>query len=1383
MKRCPQCKETFPLEFLVCPKDGVRLDDVSAEALVGQILNEKYRLDRHIASGGMASIYAATRLEIGDTVAVKILTPDALRNPMAVARFKRESQAASRIKHPGVVSVYDFSTLNDGRTFMVMEFLRGQSLRDELTTCGRLSPDRMLHVMDSVLPAMQVAHDAGIIHRDLKPENVMSQIMPDGTEVFKVVDFGVAELREQAVGQALTKLTEAGMMVGTPYYMSPEQCRSQELDARSDIYSLGIILYEMLTGTVPFASRTLSAVIIQQVTEDPRPIRDHRAEISWALEHVVLRALSKRREDRQQSAAELGAELLHAVLAGDSGGDLQKIGEHGTFTTSGSFVLTGYPVPQPSQAMKAVNTDPLTGVYTGAFFQYHLAETLIYATKAGEEVALVTLSLVGFQSVTEQLGFVVGDSLLRRVAEWMRQQLPVTSVVGRTATDEFSIVLIPRGTDGAAELASRFTTLCETQEFTIEETGADIGLVTGTALFPKQAANPVELLENARQTLQRSEAVPEKAPAVTVRFEHLVGRASECEQLMHEYSRMQSGRTNPVFLIGGAGLGKSRLVQEFRRNLLGQDVLVLATKFYESSGLLPYRAYYESLRGILGYLLEVAEKRLPTLFGAVAQQVVQDFSEGEGVTFGTETSALAGEQEKFRIFDYLTRLYLGLTRLRPVVLLVDDLHWADALSLEYLAYLMRNTIGQRFLLVVVMREREAASRDYPLMNWLRQMNRAGSYTMMTLRPLDDAEMRQLVHQTFGEAAIPAPVVERLLGESRGNPFYLREILELLVKEGTLVFELGRWDCREITEIRLPETVVDLVEAHLRCLDSQTQDVLVQAAAIGNEFTYDVLEAVTALPEAALLSILERALKNNILQEHPSRREDRYVFAHTTFRKVLYNRLTKRRRRQLHSHIGNVMAQMYAERSPIIAAELAHHYFAADDLEHALLFMIEAGNQAWRSLAIADAARYYTRAEHIIEKLGSAPLDGDAPVMQMAVLGLHVNSEKLAEFHLNYGLLCIQQGQAEKARLELEQALGFAKQLKSEMLLGRALTAKAELSQVLGDYAAGQEVTREALDLLGRVGDTLGEIKALMVMGDFLDHYGRYSQAFEVYEKALNLARQLNDRPGEVGALWGIGRSVYQIGRFEAALQHGERALEITREIGDRLGEERALTLLGTIQLDLGNTDEALNHFEAALRVVREIGYRVSEGMLLNHIGEALRQQRRYTEALVYYQESLEIARELKDFQLLAMVSLNMGLVQQGRSQHRQALELFEHSLADVAAVSSRSHEFEAMISIGDSRFALREFAAARDAYQKAVENGQETGSKRHQWKALYGLARCSRELGDSRRALKLLRETVASIEALAAGLTSYTDRNRFLKDMHRIYNDLAEIAVELGEDI
>lgn len=1379
MKYCQVCQESYPQEFLICPKDGIRLDDNSAESLVGLVLNGKYRLERHIASGGMASIYAATRLEIGDTVAVKILTPDALRNPMAVLRFRRESQAAARIKHPGVVSVYDFSTLPDGRTFMVMEFLKGQSLRDELTTCGRIAPERVLAVMEQVCAAMQSAHEAGIIHRDLKPENIMAQLNSDGTETFKVVDFGVAELREQAVGTALTKLTEAGMMVGTPYYMSPEQCRSQYLDARSDIYSLGIILYEMLTGTVPFASRTLSAVIIQQVTEPPRPLRDHRPEISPALERVVLKALAKECESRQQTASELAEELAQSISGRIL---LPELDDEQEFEEAVDFFST-FPTPPESNTPKPINSDDLTGAYTAGFFHYHVEETLTHAAQTGGEVALVAVRLQRLQQVNETFGFVAGDRMLRKVADWMRVLLRPATVIGRIGGSEFGVLFLASGTKSAAESAAQFTEACAAQVFAVEESDTEISLKTSVTLFPTESNHAFGLLAKGRKAVQVASHRPEDPASRHLRFEQFVGRALESEQLLHEFNLVKVGRGHPVFVSGAAGIGKTRLVQEFEWSLAGQDVLFLTTRFYEAGGSLPYRAFYESLRGVIGYFLEVAENRLPALFGPMTPQVIQDFSEGEWLTFASPSVQLSADQEKYRIFDYLTRLYLGVTRLRPVVLVIDDMHWADGLSLEFLAYLMRNSIGHRLFLIATMREREATSMDFPITGWLRQMSRSGNYVLLTLRPLDDASMQFVIEQTFGKEGIPPKVVATLLHEARGNPFYLREMLRLLVSDGAIKLERDHWVCDNIPEIRLPETIVDLVDAYLSGLDGQTLEVLTQAAAIGGEFTYEVLEAVTEMKESALLPILEKALKNAILQEHPSRREDRYVFAHATFRKVLYERLSKRRRKRLHLHIGNVMAQVYAERSSFIAAELARHYLAADDLEHALWYTIEAGNQSWSSLAISDAGRYYQQAEEIIERLGSAPLEGDTPVLQMAALGLQVEGMKLAEYHLNFGCMCIQQGKVEKARLELDQAFGFGKQLDSNSLMGRALTAMAELCHVLGDYATGMEHAADALDLLRQTGDNAGEIKALIAIAASHNFQGQYAQSRNVYEMVLDLAKAAGDRLSEAGALWGVGQSLYQQGHYESALKYGEQSLVITREIGDRLGERRSLSLIGGVHLDLGNYDEALKYFESALRVVRGVGYRVSEGAMLNNIGEAMRRQRRFTEALVYYQQSLELARETNDRGLQALVTLNIGLVQQGRGQHRQALEMFEQSLQEITYVGLWSLEYEAYICIGDSHLAIRNYAQARQAYETALQNCEVTGAKRHQWKALYGLAHCERNLGNAPTALRLLRETVASIEALAAGLTSYTDRNRFLKDLHRVYNDLAELAVELGEDI
>jgi eukaryotic-like serine/threonine-protein kinase len=212
MKLCTNCCQEFPEDTIICPYDGYPLDSAEDDPLLGQVLEGKYRLESRIGTGGMATVYLATRLQIGDNVAIKILNAESLKNPLAVARFRREAQAAARIKHNGVVTIHDLGNLPEGNTFLVMEYIEGYSLRDELKEQSGLPIDRAISIIIAVCEAVQAAHDSGIIHRDLKPENIMIERHRNGVEAIKVVDFGVAELREHVISDALTKLTEAGMM-------------------------------------------------------------------------------------------------------------------------------------------------------------------------------------------------------------------------------------------------------------------------------------------------------------------------------------------------------------------------------------------------------------------------------------------------------------------------------------------------------------------------------------------------------------------------------------------------------------------------------------------------------------------------------------------------------------------------------------------------------------------------------------------------------------------------------------------------------------------------------------------------------------------------------------------------------------------------------------------------------------------------------------------------------------------------------------------------------------------------------------------------------------------------------------------------------------------
>jgi serine/threonine protein kinase len=287
-------------------------DSPREDPRIGLILDSKYKLIESLGHGGMGSVFRAQRLHIGDEVAVKLLHHDLVREKQALERFRREARTAAMIRHPNVVTIHDF---NDGtgqtsEAYIVMELVRGVSLGNLLRREGRMTPERAVRLMQDICAGVGVAHRQGLLHRDLKPDNVI--IVPPShegdEETAKVVDFGLAKVRDVT---AQTGLTQTGAVIGTLYYMSPEQCNGEELDARADVYSLGAMLYEMLTGGPPFRSNNFAGLISKHLHEPP-PHFPPSLGVPPAIESVCLRALAKNREHRQPDAIAFGRDLQKA---------------------------------------------------------------------------------------------------------------------------------------------------------------------------------------------------------------------------------------------------------------------------------------------------------------------------------------------------------------------------------------------------------------------------------------------------------------------------------------------------------------------------------------------------------------------------------------------------------------------------------------------------------------------------------------------------------------------------------------------------------------------------------------------------------------------------------------------------------------------------------------------------------------------------------------------------------------------------------------------------------------------------------------------------------------------------------------------------------------
>ncbi len=312
MKSCPVCGSEWPDDTRFCPKDGSTLRGTEGTDLVGSVIADRYHIEEKLGEGGMGTVYLGEHVKMGRKSAIKVMAKSTTGDAEAVARFNREAANAARIGHPNVCAIYDFGETDDGTIYLAMEFISGESLNDLLKREGVLPPARIAPILEQVGAALEAAHDLGIVHRDLKPDNIMLAAGRDGTDVVKVVDFGIAKAMRGEEGQ---KVTRTGLVVGTPEYMSPEQLSGDVLDGRSDIYSLGLLFYRMLTGVLPFQADSAQEMMIKRLTDAPQSLAAAApgAVFPARVQQVVDHALQRMPADRYTSATEMVRDAVDAL--------------------------------------------------------------------------------------------------------------------------------------------------------------------------------------------------------------------------------------------------------------------------------------------------------------------------------------------------------------------------------------------------------------------------------------------------------------------------------------------------------------------------------------------------------------------------------------------------------------------------------------------------------------------------------------------------------------------------------------------------------------------------------------------------------------------------------------------------------------------------------------------------------------------------------------------------------------------------------------------------------------------------------------------------------------------------------------------------------------
>jgi serine/threonine protein kinase len=313
LKICPTCTATYPVTERFCPKDGtaLRSDAAVGADLVGSVIAERYHVLKKLGEGGMGQVYLAEHVKMGRQSAVKVLHPSMVHNADALGRFNREAANASRIDHPNVAGIYDFGETPEGLVYLAMQYVDGEPLSAILQKHGALAPSRVAALIRQIADGLHAAHALGIVHRDLKPDNIMVSRDADGLECVKVVDFGIAK----ASGSTSQKVTRTGSVMGTPEYMSPEQLAGDAVDARSDLYSLALVAFSMLTGELPFPAETTQTAMVMRLTEEPRSLAQMKPGIAWPsdVQAVMSKALDRNSSRRYADTREF-ARALHAAI-------------------------------------------------------------------------------------------------------------------------------------------------------------------------------------------------------------------------------------------------------------------------------------------------------------------------------------------------------------------------------------------------------------------------------------------------------------------------------------------------------------------------------------------------------------------------------------------------------------------------------------------------------------------------------------------------------------------------------------------------------------------------------------------------------------------------------------------------------------------------------------------------------------------------------------------------------------------------------------------------------------------------------------------------------------------------------------------------------------
>ncbi|MFN8531115.1 MAG: protein kinase [Anaerolineae bacterium] len=1220
-----------------------------------------YQILEKIGQGGMAAVYRARQQSVERDVALKVILRDIAGDPTAIQRFQREAKLIARLEHPHILPVYDFDG-GHSPPYIVMRYLDGGTLKDWMVQ-GRLPHYEVVHLIQQICSALDYAHRQGIIHRDIKPSNIL--IDREGNAF--VSDLGLARLTiHDSEGK---QITETGMLMGTPDYMSPEQAIGlDDVDHRTDIYALGVMLFEMLAGSLPFTAASGTLMLVQHLQTPAPSILDFDPTLSPAIEGVLLRVLAKDKEDRYQSAQEFGeaaSEALgitstrslmrsrdagaHAIRHPRSSG---KADSRVTLSEQNKTVVVlnanaaeysamldqAVGAEAARQAMSDLWTaaEQLIEDYGGRLLTHTDYELLaLWGTESAREddSEQAIRAALGLQTILRELGspFITDSELL-----------PLNIGIHRGLA-----LLSPHKKGGA--LSASGATMGFTNRLMQNAEGAILishdvfrqvlGVFDILEEEPLKVRGRAERILTYRITAAKAHALHIPLRGVEGVETPMVGRESEFKLLQRALlTAVEDSETQVITIVSEAGIGKSRLFFEFDK------WSELRPEEYESFN---GRATPATTQRPYALLRDVIFTRFEVMGDDPPETALRKIEYGifELVGWRDERAALiaylvgviAADDPHFEVLlseatEARRRARLSfiqfittLAKIAPVIFKLEDIHHADDASLDLLndLFLADDTVQ---LLVI------ACAR--PTLYERRPSWGSGQpfHTRVDLKPLDKRESRELVLAILEQV----PEVPRVL----------RDVLVERAEETRSIGRIGqnahddayvkvkkhwRVEIDRLGMLNVPLTLAGLLETRFDTLFFPEKLTLQRASVIGRLF-YDTalisLDAVDDTHLRDLPAVLGKLVERGFIYKRETSAfagSVEYIFASAMLRDTLYDRLLERQRRLYHAGAAAWMAAL--EQPDDYLPLIADHYEKAGKTEHAATYLGWAGAAASRRGVYQEAIRFFERARTDL------PEDADAPVRLPPLLGL------VEAYN--------QTGNLPAARAMLEEALPVA----------RSAGILEMLVQTLYQFSVTETT------------------------------YGNYPAALAYLNEALPLARIERNAKTLANVLYGLANTHFRMGNDTlAGIAATEECLALCEITGDAVLKMYALNRLGTLKQKPGTPgyDAAAGrvHYEDALTLARQIGNRHGERAVLGNIGVHAMIHEHWQDYIDYTGQSLALAREIGDkFGITIMLdNLADGYIKSG--QPDKAPPLLRESLLVAQEMASPARILSSLSSIG-----------------------------------------------------------------------------------------------------